>query len=116
MMASDNWTKYKQMCTIKTHKVPVKGGQRQIEVHQITPEANILESRHGYVYAHQGGGLMFDNGTFLLEGCRIAVLFKAPVFLVDYNREKEVKTPNGILDLADAIEYINDRAETMEIK
>ena len=46
-----------------------------------------MESNKAYIFAHQGGGLMFDMEMFLLEGFRTAVLFKTTVFFVDYWKE-----------------------------
>jgi len=50
---------------------------------------------------------MFDFETFVLEGCRTAVLFRSQVFLVDFWKGG-CKAPMGAKDFADTIEYINN--------
>ena len=58
------------------------------------------------MFAHQGGGLMFDMEMFLLEGFRTAILFKTKVFFVDYWKEN-TKAPQSAKDFAEVILFIN---------
>lgn len=70
------WEKYKDLCDVETRFVPISKGERQVALCQIIPKGPIMESNKAYIYAHQGGGLMFDLEMFILEGFRTAVLFK----------------------------------------
>jgi acetyl esterase/lipase len=87
----------------------VQNNKRQVVLCQITPKEELLSCNKAYVFAHQGGGLMFDMEMFLLEGFRTAVLFKTPVFFVDYWKDN-IKAPMGSKDFADVIEFINNNS------
>ena len=73
-----------------------------------------MSSNKAYVFAHQGGGVMFDMEMFLLEGFRIAVLFKTTVFFVDYWKENN-KAPQGSKDFAEIIQFINNNSKKFGI-
>ena len=73
-----------------------------------------MESNKAYIFAHQGGGLMFDMEMFLLEGFRTAVLFKTKVFFVDYWKEN-IKAPRGSKDFAEIVEFINNNSSKFGI-
>ena len=73
-----------------------------------------MESNKAYIFAHQGGGLMFDMEMFLLEGFRTAVLFKTTVFFVDYWKEN-IKAPRGGKDFSEIVEFINNNSSKFGI-
>lgn len=106
---NNHWQKYQNLCDYDTEIVPVQGGKRQIVICAITPKGNLLESNKVYVFAHPGGGIMFDMEMFLLEGFRTAVLFKTKVIFVDYWKDN-IKAPRGSKDFAEVIEYINNNS------
>lgn len=101
--------KYRDLCDFETRKVPVANGRRFVVLCQIKPKDQIIESNKAYIYGHQGGGLMYEFETFVLEGCRTAVLFRSQVFLVDFWKEGN-KAPTGAKDFAESIEYINNNS------
>lgn len=85
-----------------------------VALYQITPKSHLLDSNKAFVFAHQGGGLMFDAEMFLEEGFRYAVELKSPVFFVDFWKER-VKAPVGAKDFAEAVEYINNNSAKFRI-
>ena len=103
---NQHWQKYQDLCDYESTIVPVQGGRRQLVICQIIPKGHLLESNKAYIFAHQGGGLMFDMEMFLLEGFRTAILFKTKVFFVDYWKEN-AKAPQGAKDFAEVIQFIN---------
>ena len=75
-MKNPQWLKYRDLCDLDPRELPVDGGKRMIALYQITPKGEIPESSKAFVYAHQGGGLMYDAEMFLDEGFRLAVQLK----------------------------------------
>ena len=110
-----HWQKYQDLCDYDSIVVPVQGGKRQLVICQITPKGDLMECNKAYVFAHPGGGIMFDMEMFLLEGFRTAVLFKTTVFFVDYWKEN-IKAPSGSKDFAQVIEFINDNSNKFGIR
>lgn len=114
-MKNPRWAKYKDLCDLEPRELPVEGGKRMVALYQIKPRGNLQDSNKAFVFAHQGGGLMFDAEMFLEEGFRYAVELKSPVFFVDFWKER-IKAPMGAKDFAEAIEYINNNSAKFGIQ
>jgi acetyl esterase/lipase len=104
------WEKYKALCKVNMKQIPVDRGERELALFHIMPNDANLQSNKAYIYAHQGGGLMFDGELFIDMAFRTAVMFKTHVFLVDYWKERDTRAPRGAKDFAEAVEYINNNS------
>ena len=86
-------------------RVPSRDGAHQIEL-RVYSHAEVQKDAPVYVYAHGGGGFVFDAKTADNMMAVSCLNLDCVIISVDFRNGPEVKCPVGQEDFVDAVNYI----------